>query len=206
MQVIDDVVFIEGVGFNSNVYVVGKNEIGIIDSGASSNYVDHVLKVMQEFELEKENIQKLILTHIHPDHAGGVSGFLKISDPIIYMHKAEASYLFRQAPPKLELLEGGEIIEIDKFSFQVIHTPGHSPGGICLYEADKKLLFSGDTVFSFGNIGRTDLHGGDQELLIASIEKLLELDVEYLCPGHMPCVKEGNKSIKQSYNFAKMVL
>ena len=205
MQVIDDVVFIEGVGFNSNVYVVGKNEIGIIDTGASPNYVTHVLNEMQKFELEKENVQKLILTHIHPDHTGGVSGFLKSFDPMIYMHRVDASYLFRQAPPKLQILEGGETIEIDKFSFQVIHTPGHSPGGICLYEAEKKLLFSGDTVFSFGNIGRTDLPGGDQGLLIASIEKLLELDVEYLCPGHMPCIKDGNKSIRQSYNFAKMV-
>lgn len=205
MQVIDDVVFIEGIGFNSNVYIIGKNEIGIIDTGASLNYVDHVLKVMQEFELEKENILKLILTHIHPDHTGGVSGFLKISDPLIYMHKAEASHLFRQAPPKLQLLEGGETIEIDKFSFQVIHTPGHSPGSIVLYEANHKVLFSGDTVFSFGNVGRTDLPLGSAQDLISSIEKLLELDVEYLCPGHMPWIKDGNQSIRQSYNFAKMV-
>lgn len=205
MQVIDDIVFIEGVGFNSNVYIIGKNEIGIIDTGASPNYVTHILNVMQQFEFEKENVQKLILTHIHPDHTGGVPGFLESFDPMIYMHRADASYLFRQAPPKLQILEGGETIEIDKFSFDVIHTPGHSPGGICLYEAGKKVLFSGDTVFSYGNIGRTDLMGGNQELLISSIEKLLELDVEYLCPGHMPVVKDGNKSIRQSYNFAKMV-
>jgi len=206
MQIIDGVVFIQGVGFNSNVFLVGKNEVGIIDTGASPNYVENILNTMQKFKLEKEHVKKLILTHIHPDHTGGLQGCIDAFDPIIYMHKLDAAHLFRNKPPKLQLLEGGETITIDTFTFQVIHTPGHSMGGICLYEAEKKILFSGDTVFSFGNIGRTDLFDGNQELLVASIEKLLKLDVEYLCPGHMPCVGSGSKSIQQSYNFAKMVL
>jgi len=206
MQIIENnIVFIEGIGFNSNIYLVGKNEIGIIDTGASPNYITHVLQVMEQFELEKENVQKLILTHIHPDHTGGVAAFIDTFDPIIYMHKKEAPHLFRQAPPKLQLLEGGETIAIDGFSFEVVHTPGHSPGGICLYEASQKILFSGDTVFSYGNIGRVDLPYGSAQDLITSIEKLLKLDVEFLCPGHMPVIRDGNKSIKQSYNFAKMV-
>jgi len=205
LQVIDGVIFVPGVGFNSNIYIVGKEEIGIIDAGASPNYVSHVLEKMQEFNLSKNNVKKLILTHVHPDHIGGVPGFVQTFDPTIYMHKEDARVLYQRFADRMRLLEGGETLTIDIFSFQVIHTPGHSPGGICLYEPRKKILFSGDTVFSYGNIGRTDLRGGNQMLLIRSIEKLLKLDVEYLCPGHMGVVRDGNSHIRNSYSFAKMV-
>ena len=201
----DGVIFVPGVGFNSNIYIVGKDEIGIIDSGASPNYVSHVLDKMKENNLQKENVKKLILTHIHPDHTGGASGFIQAFNPKVYIHKESGRVLSQRYADKVQLLEGGENLTIDNFSFQVIHTPGHSPGGICLYEADKKLLFSGDTVFSHGNIGRTDLRGGNTQLLIQSIEKLMKLDVDYLCPGHMAVVRDGNEHIQHSYSFAKMV-
>jgi glyoxylase-like metal-dependent hydrolase (beta-lactamase superfamily II) len=204
MQVIDGVLFVPGVGFNSNVYIVGKKEIGIIDTGASPNYVSHVLDQLNEYHLPKENVKKLILTHVHPDHTGGLSGFIQTFNLTIYMHKEDGRAYFQKLADKMRLLEGGETLTIDNFSFRVIHTPGHSPGGICLYEAEKKLLFSGDTVFSMGNIGRTDLFGGDSLLLLRSIELLLKLDVIYLCPGHMQAVTDGNAHIRESYNFAKM--
>lgn len=205
MQVIDGIIFVPGVGFNSNIYIVGKKEIGIIDSGASSNYVSHVIDKMKEFQLDEANVKKLILTHVHPDHTGGVRGMIDAFNPQIFMHTDDAIIFLQKFADRMQVFTGGETLSIDDFSFQVIHTPGHSPGGICLYEPEKKVLFSGDTVFSHGSIGRTDLRGGNSRLLVQSIEKLLKLDVEYLCPGHMSAVKNGNDHIKQSYTFAKMV-
>lgn len=205
MQVMDGVIFVPGVGFNSNVYIVGKEEIGIIDSGASANYVSHVLDKMKEFKLQPENVKKLILTHIHPDHTGGVRGMVEAFNPTIYMHTDDAVVYVQKFADRMQLFTGGETLKIDTFTFQIIHTPGHSPGGICLYEAKKKLLFSGDTIFSYGSIGRTDLRGGDSRLLVKSIEEIMKLDVEYLCPGHMAAVSNGNEHIRNSYEFAKMV-
>ncbi len=206
MKIMEGVIFVPGIGFNSNIYIVGKNEIGIIDSGASSNYVSHVLDSMKEFKLQSENVKKLILTHIHPDHTGGVSGFIQAFNPTIYMHTDDGVVFIQKYADRMRLLRGGESLTIDDFTFQVIHTPGHSPGGICLYEPEEKLLFSGDTIFSMGAIGRCDLRGGNSRLLMESIEKLLKLDVEYLCPGHMNAVKNGNEHIRNSYSFAKMAL
>ncbi|MHA1263871.1 MAG: MBL fold metallo-hydrolase [Candidatus Helarchaeota archaeon] len=205
MQVTDAVIFVPGIGFNSNVYIVGKTEIGIIDCGASANYVNHILDAMKHYNLDPANVKMLILTHIHPDHTGGVRGCINAFDPKIYMHTDDGVVLLQKFADRMQLLVGGEILPIAHFKFQVIHTPGHSPGGICLYEPTEKILFSGDTIFSHGSIGRCDLRGGNPDLLLQSIEKLLQLDVEYLCPGHMNAVKNGNTHIRQAYNFAKMV-
>ncbi len=80
------------------------------------------------------------------------------------------------------VLQAGELI-IGNLRFQIIHTPGHSPGSFCLYWPDRKALFTGDVVFNQG-VGRTDLPGGDGQALKESILRLSHLDVEYLLPGH----------------------
>jgi len=89
----------------------------------------------------------------------------------------------------------------------VIHTPGHSPGSICLYEPGKKWLFSGDTVFAYGSFGRVDLPGGSARELIKSLEMLSRLDVENLYPGHEEVVEGDAKlHIARSLKIAKMFL
>jgi hydroxyacylglutathione hydrolase len=85
-------------------------------------------------------------------------------------------------------------------SFEVIQTPGHSPGSICLYWPDKKILFTGDVVFNQG-IGRTDLPGGNGKELKESIKKISRLDAEYLLPGHGDIVS-GREAVKT--NFANI--
>jgi len=97
------------------------------------------------------------------------------------------------------LLKGGEILG----GFEVIHTPGHTPGGICLYDPVSKILFSGDTVFQDGSFGRTDLYGGNTKKLIDSIKKLTQLDVSIMYPGHGDAVAEdANDQIKMSLRMA----
>jgi glyoxylase-like metal-dependent hydrolase (beta-lactamase superfamily II) len=106
----------------------------------------------------------------------------------------------------LKGLQDGDILDLDGLKFKVIHTPGHTQDGLCLYNSEKKILISGDTVFSHGNIGRTDLSGGSMKTLVKSIEKLADLNIEFLLPGHMDLVVEGNKHIKRSLSFARSCL
>jgi glyoxylase-like metal-dependent hydrolase (beta-lactamase superfamily II) len=98
------------------------------------------------------------------------------------------------------LLEGGEMFG----KLKVIHTPGHTPGGICLYAEGPKLLFSGDTVFQDGGFGRTDFYGGDALKLLSSIKKLSLLDVKVMYPGHGDVVTEdANQHISLSLALAE---
>ena len=129
---------------------------------------------------------------------------------MIAIHAAELDFIKQMAPhygetlgisgfePDILLQEGD--LKIGDLSFEVIQTPGHSPGSICLYWPDKKVLFTGDVVFSQG-IGRTDLPGGNGEQLKESIKKISRLDAEYLLPGHGDIVS-GLEEIRA--NFANI--
>jgi glyoxylase-like metal-dependent hydrolase (beta-lactamase superfamily II) len=103
-------------------------------------------------------------------------------------------------PKPAFFLQEGELTLGDK-TFQVILTPGHSPGSVCLYWPEKKALFTGDVVFS-QSIGRTDLPGGSGKQLKESISRLAELDVEVLCPGHGDVVA-GRENVKKNFKLIK---
>ena len=98
--------------------------------------------------------------------------------------------------PDFFLQEGD--LSLDDLELQVILTPGHSPGSVCLYWSDQKVLFTGDVVFKEG-LGRTDLPGGDGAKLKASIKRLAELDVEWLLSGHGDPVS-GEKEVKANFD------
>jgi glyoxylase-like metal-dependent hydrolase (beta-lactamase superfamily II) len=93
-----------------------------------------------------------------------------------------------------------------KLSLEVLHVPGHSPGSISLYWPANGVLITGDVLF-FGSAGRTDIPGGEGKLLKESIERLSQLDIEYLLPGHSTefgAVIEGRERVKQNFAFVKM--
>jgi glyoxylase-like metal-dependent hydrolase (beta-lactamase superfamily II) len=99
------------------------------------------------------------------------------------------------------------VLDIGKWKLEVMETPGHSLGSLCLYERNEKILFSGDTIFPDGNIGRTDMYGGDTAELIRSIERLTNLDVNTIYPGHMDITnRDVKRQIQMSLRFAKSVL
>ena len=120
------------------------------------------------------------------------------------------SYLFGQEAPEYKVdgtLKEGMVLDLGKWKLEVLETPGHSLGCICLYEKIEKVLFSGDTVFPDGNIGRTDMYGGDTAELVRSIERLTKLDVKTMYPGHMEITdRDVNRQIQMSLRFAKSVL
>jgi glyoxylase-like metal-dependent hydrolase (beta-lactamase superfamily II) len=123
---------------------------------------------------------------------------------------ASVAYLFGQQAAEYkvdETLKEGMVLDTGEWKLRVLETPGHSLGSLCLYEEKEKVLFSGDTVFPDGNIGRTDMFGGNTPELVRSIERLTALDVETMYPGHMEITnRDVNRQIQMSLRFAKSVL
>ncbi|MFP4609351.1 MAG: MBL fold metallo-hydrolase, partial [Candidatus Aenigmatarchaeota archaeon] len=152
----------------------------------------------------------IILTHRHVDHvrdAERLSEELKVP---LYAAEKEAEALRegddrtvlgsdfgRKIPP----LEVKTLEEKEYSDFKVLHTPGHTEDSISLYHPEEKILLSGDTVFSHGSVGRTDLPTGDMRALQESVGRLAEFEVNSLYPGHMSPVEKGaHEHIKRALN------
>jgi hydroxyacylglutathione hydrolase len=155
--------------------------------------------IAEEAERRGWHIEQIWLTHAHFDHIGGVAGLLKCTQPTptISMHPLDLPLYRAQGgaalfgmridatPDPSVLLKHGQTLSIGKSSFEVRHTPGHTPGHVVFYCAAEKVLFCGDVIF-WGSIGRTDLPGGSFDTLIQSIHmQILSLPNETrLLSGH----------------------
>lgn len=161
--------------------------------------------ILNQVEQRGWSIGHILLTHTHFDHVGGLSEVKERSAAPIYVHTdavmmleyapaAAAMWGFSVDPPPAPdtFISDGDIIEIGELRAAVLFTPGHAPGHVCFYLADQQVLFDGDVLFQ-GSIGRTDLPGGDHELLMRSIhDKVMTLpDETAVLSGHGPATTIG---------------
>ncbi len=185
----------------SNCYIVADDAVpqgSIIDPGDEA---EAILERVGELGID---IKYIILTHGHLDHIAAVTRVKEATGASLVVHKEDVDSLndrslslfmgvtLPEVPKPDQLLRGWESIEFGGLSFTVLHTPGHSPGGICLL--GEGVLFSGDTLFNCG-IGRSDLSGGDPDKLLHSIHtRLLILpDETVVYPGHGPQTTIGEE-------------
>ena len=187
--------------FQENTYVVydESKQCLIIDPGCYNEQEEQELKKF----IDEEGLKpvKLINTHCHIDHVLGNQFVSKKWDLELYIHKLDVKLLenaseiakiyglkeYKGSPSAKHFLEDKDTITFGNSNFEILFTPGHAPGHICLYNKENNLIISGDVIFQ-GSIGRTDLAGGDHETLINSITtKLLPLpnSTQIFC-GHGP--------------------
>lgn len=164
-------------------------------------------------EAHRDSIKYIVLTHCHFDHIAYLNPLVKLTGAKVCIHAADApgltedsqslSMQYGEHSPGIAadmLLKDGETIE----GLEVIHTPGHTPGSICLYNPETTDLISGDTVFADGAFGRYDFHGGSRESLQASLDRLVELKVSGLYPGHgVPALEKGERHIKAAHTLIR---
>jgi len=177
-----------------NTYIIGDEktkEAIVVDPGDEP---DRIIEVIKDNAF---NVKAIICTHAHFDHLGAIGDIKKATGAEILIHKEDVE-LYRAAkdqaafwgydldeiPQPDDFIDEGDEVQIGNMRFRVLHTPGHSPGGICLY--GEGIIITGDTLFQ-GSVGRTDFPGGDIGKLRDSFKRLLELPANTkILSGHGP--------------------
>lgn len=166
--------------------------------------------IVEAIERDRLKLKMILLTHSHWDHIADAAALKKILDAPLYVHEADAENVIRPGSDGLPLffpIEGvqpngylteGQTVKIGKFTVQVIHTPGHTPGGVCFWLPKENLLISGDTVFK-GTIGNLSFPTARPLLMWESLKKLSKLPPEtVVIPGHGPQTILGEE-VKQKF-------
>ncbi len=178
----------------TNCYIVGCEETRegvVIDPGG------HPERILAALEKSGLTIRYVLNTHCHFDHMGANAEIVVATGAPLALHPAEVPLLraqggaewfgvpVRESPlPDIELADG-QVLEVGRLRFRVLHVPGHSPGGVAFYEPREGAVFDGDVLFADG-VGRSDLPGGDWETLVRSIREVLFAlpDETVVYPGH----------------------
>ena len=183
--------------FQENCYIIGDEQTG---TGALVDPGDEATRIALAVEQTGLDIGQIIITHTHIDHVGAVAALVDEYACPVLMH-AEAEPMLQQLPTQAMMMglrfgklptvdhpiEDEEVLNVGGLRLRSLYTPGHAPGHLAFYLEDEGLVLSGDALFA-GSVGRTDLFGGDMDLLMRSInERLLTLpDETRVLSGHGP--------------------
>jgi glyoxylase-like metal-dependent hydrolase (beta-lactamase superfamily II) len=184
-----------------------------VDAGTGEHHartLDKIRKIVGD-----RRVQAIILTHRHFDHVGDAAALSRDLEAPLFAHRDDAAVIRegssigteaimfqrRMDAASVQNLIGGETFSTGDHDLTVIHTPGHTAGGICLHDRDHRILLSGDTVFA-GGVGRWDLATGNLAELTASVRSLLALEPADLYPGHGPCaVGDAHLQIMEALRY-----
>jgi hydroxyacylglutathione hydrolase len=207
----------------------GEHPHVLIDPGHVRNELgepcfNSLTQAMNNDGFKMEDVGVVIGTHSHPDHIEAVGSVVKKNAALFTLSREEDEFYqetgksffqaFGSKPPQISpffYLKEGDLSlggRDSKLMVKVFLTPGHSPGSVSLYLEEDKILISGDVVFA-GSVGRTDFPGGSPSLLRQSIDRLSQLDVEYLVPGHsteMGSILSGKDIVKRNFYTVKMFI
>lgn len=186
--------------YETNTYLVSCGDIlYIIDPGADAEII-----AAKCADIKYDTV-RILLTHAHVDHISAIPELMtKLNVECVYMHENESVVYFSSKnaiPPWYPLTENlPDPVHTAWDDFEVIPTPGHTPGGVCFYFPADNVVFTGDTLFA-ESVGRTDLAGGNHRQLIDSINNgLMKLDDSVLClPGHGPATTIGEERFNNPY-------
>ena len=160
------------------IYLIGSSQtpdVAVVDPGWD------VPAILDAAARDEKRITHILITHTHFDHINGVAELLRATDAQVLVHKKEAEALPIEKS-NIQPVEGGDEILVGGLALTFLHTPGHTPGSLCMTAADH--LIAGDTLF-VGGCGRCDLPGSDPEALHKSLTRLSHLDEQFvLYPGH----------------------
>ncbi len=201
----DRILFLKGYDFSSNIYVLRGEHLALVDAG--NDYT----AFLELFRLgfKPADIRQVLLTHTHNDHVMGVVELVRA-----YPSFGQTGFelIFHEAaPPNLKAfadtfgaraveVRGGEVLQLAGMPWEVIHTPGHTADGICLYHAASRTLLTGDLVLPDAIAAPDDFAGGRLDQYLLSLRALLRREVDNVLPGHgRPVIGSGRRAIEETY-------
>ncbi len=187
------------------LYDTDTKETIVVDPGDEP---DRIIDFINDRKLK---VKYILCTHAHFDHVGAVPELKEHTGALLLIHEEELEiynaakdmaaffgYDISELPPPDRTLKEGDELRIGRKSFTILHTPGHSPGGICLF--GNGLVVTGDTLFA-GSVGRTDFHGGSLSKLRESFQRLMSLPEDtVVLPGHGPTSTIGQERRENFFN------
>jgi hydroxyacylglutathione hydrolase len=219
MEILPNLHMIDGI--NANSYLLLGDQITLIDTGMPGNH-EKIFNYLQNMLKSKpEDIKIIVITHHHVDHTGSLYELKKATNANVAVYKDEAGYIsgkkpasgpvymrignrimtfftsYRNVEPDI-ILKEDDVVE----GYRVIHTPGHTPGSISLYNPDNRVIIVGDTLRFNGEkvMGPPTMLVEDSEALKRSVEKISKLDCEVMLSGHgKPITENASELIKEYY-------
>ncbi len=217
-------------GNNCNSYLVAKAlpedkhvlvDPGMVTNEARQNCLDRLISEMRKDGIEIEDVGLILNTHAHPDHYGASESIRRMSGAQVAIGRGDDDFLklaggemanalkqmgfeFPELNPDFYLTEGELRLGQDLIA-QIMLTPGHSQGHISIYWPKAKVFMGGDLIF-YGSTGRVDIPGGNAQLLKESIERVAQLEIEYLLTGHQygsPGIIVGADEIKRNFELIR---
>ena len=183
-------------GAGTNQYVFGGELIVDMASLTAEN--------QRRLEASRAHPRRLLLTHIHPDHVGGAADLRATFGVTIAVHRSRAGFAFAAAPLAPEtLLDDGDEIAHDAGRLRAVHTPGHESGHCCYYDPDRRWLFTGDLILGTGTVVIPP-PDGNMRAYLASLERLLDLDLARILPGHGPAIDRPYDKINEYLAHRRM--
>ncbi len=222
MEILPGVHWVEGV--NANPYLLTRvdGKIVVVDTGMLGDAKKILEYLSTKMSKKPRDLETILLTHCHPDHAGSALELMELTGAKIAIHKDDADYVAgrkrlppikgpvppetpRFPPPHFQpdlLLEDGEVID----GLKVIHIPGHTPGSIALYDQTRRILFTGDALLCYSGkvVGPSEQFSMDIREARRSIERLTILDFDIMLSGHgEPLRRNASTLVRQFYDSLK---
>ncbi len=193
----------------SNVFMVGNDkELAILDPGNDFGYtVDTAVHSIMAYlgSLGNPRVKYIIVSHAHPDHSLGCIELRKNTRAKVVTHIKEAPRLAKELKRrKIDVtVKNRDIIEVGSVKLRVVHSPGHTPGHICLYMFERGIFFSGDNVVGHGTTAINPPEG-DMMIYLDSLRKIRDMKSRIICPGHGPIITDPAAKLKELIDHRMM--